>query len=148
MPLDADSLSQEAVARGGTSYGVNLDALRGPAGPMLSVTIPIRLPSLSNVRMHWAAMNRLKKTQAAAVFCYLADERLPALPATVTLTRIGKRTLDSGNLEICFKAVQDQIAKMYGVDDGSPLYRWKYDQERGKEYAVRVEIKATLEGKP
>lgn len=66
------------------------------------------------------------------------------MPATVTITRIGKRKLDSDNLAISAKHVRDGIADAYGVDDGSDLYTWNYAQEIGKDYAVRIEIRTRV----
>jgi hypothetical protein len=66
---------------------------------------------------------------------------LPKLPAVVTLTRIGKCAVDDDNLAHSFKNHRDSIAAVYGVDDGSPLYRWAYAQEKG-DYAVRIEIRS------
>ena len=65
---------------------------------------------------------------------------LPSLPATITLTRIGKRKLDDDNLAAAFKYVRDQIAAAYGVDDGSELYAWRYQQRTGKVYGVEIEV--------
>ena len=38
--------------------------------------------------------------------------------------------------------IRDQIAANVGVDDGSPLYTWRYEQrvEKGERYGVDVEI--------
>ena len=66
----------------------------------------------------------------------------PALPATVTLTRIAPRALDGDNLQRALKAVRDQVAELIGVDDRDPLVEWEYAQRKGdpKQYAVLVEI--------
>ncbi len=106
----------------------------------MNVTIPIRLPSLANCRMHWRAMDRLKRQQKTAVAVFLNGEKAPDLPAVVTITRIGPRALDDDNCAGACKYVRDQIARWYGVDDGSRLYRWVYAQERSKTYGVRIQI--------
>jgi hypothetical protein len=106
---------------------------------MTCFTIPLRLPSLANCRMHWRAMLRLKQKQKATTAAVLAWVKLPPLPATVTITRIGPKKLDSDNLAGAAKYVRDQIAAAYGVDDGSDLYSWQYAQQRG-DFSVRVEI--------
>ena len=105
----------------------------------MKIYIPMRLPSLANCRMHWRALAKLKKQQRLFVALHLPNE-LPSLPATIRLTRIGKRLLDSDNLAISFKSPRDQIADHYGVDDGSPLYRWVYEQRIGKEYGIEIEV--------
>jgi hypothetical protein len=103
---------------------------------------PIKLESLANSRLHWARKARIVAGQRAVVKLILAGEDLPALPATVTLTRVGKRKVDDDNLAYLFKGTRDEVAAAMGVDDGSPLYRWEYRQEIGKEYGVRIEIES------
>jgi hypothetical protein len=58
------------------------------------------------------------------------------------MTRIGRRKLDDDNLEAAFKHIRDQIACIVGVDDGSPLYTWRYEQRVGSslQYGVNIEI--------
>ena len=109
---------------------------------MLKVTIPLRLQSLANVRMHWRAMDRLKKSQKTIVGIYMLGKSLPPLPVVVTMTRVGVRPLDSDNLTSACKYVRDSIAKLYGVDDGSDLYEWRCEQRIGKDYAVEIAIEA------
>ncbi len=106
-------------------------------------TIPLRLPSLANTRMHWRRLARLKRVQRAATKVVMlaarAHQRLPLPPWAVTITRVGPRRLDDDNLAAACKYVRDQIAEVVGVDDGSPLYTWRYEQRVGK-YAVVVHI--------
>jgi len=68
---------------------------------------------------------------------------------TIKLIRISPRKLDEDdNLPTAFKWVKDAIAdilipgKAAGRADDSPLFKWKYDQEKGKvrEKAIRVEV--------
>jgi hypothetical protein len=107
-------------------------------------SIPVRLPSLANTRLHWRAMASLKKkqkkiTQKVLDIYWTKSSRLP-LPLLITLTRVGPRRLDKhDNLPITCKYVVDQIAATIGVDDGSDLYTWRYEQRIGK-YSVEVEI--------
>lgn len=105
----------------------------------MTIYVPLRLPSLANTRMHWRAMARLKKSQKMAVSLHL-PRQMPSLPATVTLTRIGKRMLDGDNLQSAQKYVRDSIAEAFGVDDGSELYEWRYAQRTGKEYGIEITI--------
>ncbi len=108
----------------------------------IRVVIPISLPSLSNCRLHWAALARLKKQQAQTVAVALYGVPLPPLPVVVTLRRIGKRRLDGhDNLRSSGKAVIDQIAKAYQTDDASPLFEWVYEQGTAREPRVEIEIK-------
>ena len=101
--------------------------------------IPIRLPSLANVRMHWRKMAALKKKQRFATQVSMIGTTILPLPLLVIITRIGPRKLDDDNLASACKYVRDQIATAIGVDDGSHLYTWLYYQEIGK-YGVDVEI--------
>jgi hypothetical protein len=137
----------ERLGTVGPSVAEGIAKLQTASARELSVTVPLRLPSLSNVRMNRWKLSKLKINQKFMVYGFLMGKALPALPATVTLTRIGKKLLDDDNLQGACKYVRDQIAGGYGIDDGSPLYRWKYEQEKGKEYAVRIDIQS-LEGVP
>lgn len=109
----------------------------------LLLTLPLRLPSLLNSRMHPLALHRLLKRQLNQVQKALLPFRLrlPSLPATATLTRIGPKPLDPDNLAASFKAVQDGIAQFFGVDDGSDAWTWVYAQEKGA-YGLKVEIRS------
>lgn len=104
--------------------------------------IPIKLPSLANTRWHWRKMASVKKKHRNATRHALLSTfgaRIPPLPLLITITRVGPRKLDDDNLASACKYVRDQIAASVGVDDGSPLYTWCYEQKTGK-YGVDVEI--------
>lgn len=111
----------------------------------MKFSIPIKLPSLANLRISWRQMARLKKKQreATAIAIWLSRSRdqeiMPSPPLVVTITRIGPRKLDDDNLAISCKYVRDEVANIVGVNDGSSLYTWKYEQRIGP-YAVEVEI--------
>ncbi len=109
----------------------------------IQLHLPIRLPSLSNIR-YWQVVMKHKQAQKLAVFAYLRKDGgkpvFPPLPLVITITRIGPRTLDDDNLQGACKYVRDQIANEIGVDDGSPLYTWKYAQRKSKVYGVDIEI--------
>lgn len=104
--------------------------------------IPIKLPSLANTRIHWRAMDKLKRQQRLATKYSIAGKEIPPLPLLITITRIGPRRLDDDNLQAACKYVRDQIADYVGVDDGSPLYTWWYRQHVtwSEQYGVDVEI--------
>jgi len=97
------------------------------------LAIPVTTVSEANSREHWRTRHRRSKIQREATELTLRSCRqLPTLPVTVTLTRVAQRQLDEGdNLSSAFKAIRDQIAKHYGVDDkpGGPI-TWKYDQQK------------------
>ena len=101
--------------------------------------IPIKLPSLMNLRVNWRKMMRLKKDQRTATKLCMKDKPIPPGPLVVTITRIGPRRLDGDNLQGACKYVRDQIAAQVGPDDGSSFYTWVYKQRIGK-YGVEVDI--------
>jgi hypothetical protein len=102
--------------------------------------IPIRLPSLPNTRMSWQALASLKKKQKRATTRAMSKcMTVPIIPLLVTITRVGPRRLDDDNLEAASKYVRDAIADKIGLDDGSPLYTWRYEQRVG-DYGIDVEI--------
>ncbi len=109
--------------------------------------IPIKLPSLSNVRWHWRKIDNIKRKQkgqtALAMRIAMLGVPLPIkLPLVITMTRIGRQKLDDDNLASACKYVRDAIAATIGTDDGSPLYTWRCEQRTGAnlEYGVDVEI--------
>lgn len=114
-----------------------------PQGPHpLLVTIPLRLGTGLNEREHWRVKASRVAAERSRVAWSLLGKTLPRLPAVITMTRIGKRKMDAGNLSGALKGVQDELAKLYGEDDGSDLYEWRYEQEIGTEFAVRIEIRS------
>jgi len=136
-PIDIDALVAEAVPP--------------RPNPQLAFMMPVKVVSEANLREHWRTRHgRKKKQQDETVLCWpkLPDSlRFPALvtvkaPCVVRLLRIGPKRLDSDNLAGSFKHVQDQIARLIGIDDGSPLIKWEYEQVAvGKRiYQVRVEV--------
>lgn len=84
-------------------------------------------------------MLSLKKKQKKATNQSMKGMPEVFLPAVITITRVGPRTLDDDNLAISCKYVRDTIAARIGVDDGSYLYTWQYRQRKG-DYRVEVEI--------
>src|ERR1700694_4754738 len=77
-------------------------------------------------------------TEGAALVQLRADgmralQQIPK-PLVVTLTRIGKRLMDTDNAMAACANVRDQIAAMLGVTDGPNDKRvsWRYGQELGE----------------
>jgi hypothetical protein len=122
----------------------------------VTTEIPMKLPSMANLRLHWAVKATVFKRQRHVVGLALrgtarmwlthwkgmaSNERLCLY---VTLTRVGPRALDDDNLAHAFKAVRDEVAAFVGLDDGSKRFTWAYRQERGL-YAVRIKLEVEHE---
>ena len=109
---------------------------------MSQFTIPYRLPSMANARLHWVAKARIVKEQRQLVTMFLGRWPRPELPVTVRLTRIAPRALDGDNLQSAFKACRDAVATWIGVPDNHPGIVWKYAQSKGgaKRYAIAIEV--------
>lgn len=106
---------------------------------VVEVTLRRRLVSEANAREHWAT--RAKRAKAHRTMARgtlrLHHAPIPA-PCRITITRIGKRRLDDDNLAGSAKAIRDGVADWLGIDDGDPRLTWRYAQEIGRDYAVRI----------
>jgi hypothetical protein len=110
---------------------------------MIKIELPIRVISTANAREHWAVKaKRNREHRSAAYYATQGALRKEMLAGNVrgTLTRIGKRRLDDDNLAGAFKAIRDGVADGLGLDDGDPRIEWRYAQEIGREYGIRIEI--------
>jgi hypothetical protein len=117
------------------------------------VAIPIKLPSATNLREHWRVRAKRIKEQRRVVSVVFKDWGVKrqlletfAIHARggvleVTLTRISPRKLDSDNLQGAFKGIRDEVAAVFGVDDGSDQWVWTYRQESGPA-CIRIEVRA------
>src|SRR3990172_8300722 len=113
---------------------------------MISFTLPLHLRSAANLHdFHWAQRHRRVKAerQSIATAARAFGVRPITAPLVVTLTRIAPRKLDGhDNLRSAFKVTVDSIADALGLrDDSDARVEWRYEQERGKPSAVRVEIR-------
>lgn len=110
----------------------------------MTIRIPVKLPSASNLREHWARKHRRVKQQRGVVRAYLGGQPRPELPLVVTLTRIGPRRFDDDNLRGAFKGQRDEVAAWLGVDDADPRVTWAYAQRREgvREYAIEIRMEA------
>ena len=109
---------------------------------MIATTIPVKIISVANARLNRFALAAMNKSHRAITKNTLAGLAYPPnAPLTIVLTRIGAKALDTDNLAGGFKAVRDGVADWLGVDDGSPLLDWQYQQRSGsKYYFVEVEV--------
>lgn len=105
----------------------------------VSLALYCAIPSVANLREHWAARAKRAKLQRNAVLVaeIAAGRPIAALVRSapyvaewiVTLTRHGRR-LDDDNLASAFKSIRDEVAKLLGLDDGSSRVAWVYKQGR------------------
>jgi len=111
---------------------------------MIEVRMNMKIVSVANMRLHWAAKAKLTRDQRTRTRMSLAAVAqsfgVEVLPVTVVLTRIAPRRLDGDNLQSGFKAVRDGVADWLGVDDGSSLIDWQYAQRSGGSGVYKVEI--------
>jgi hypothetical protein len=108
----------------------------------ITLHLPLRTVSLANEHGHWRKRHARSKAERAAVrYAWIAENLRPLRDesATVHLTRVAPRSLDSDNLPPSCKSIRDEIAACLGLDDRSPRVVWTYAQEKGP-YSVRVEI--------
>jgi hypothetical protein len=116
------------------------------SGLVIEVEMDMKIVSVANMRLHWAAKARLTKSQRQktrnALAAVAQSFGVEVLPVTVVLTRVAPRRLDGDNLQSGFKAVRDGVADWLGVDDGSSLVDWQYAQRSDgpKVYKVEIEV--------
>lgn len=111
----------------------------------LLATIPIRTLSALNSREHWRARAKRVRDERWVTHVMLSefDGQKPLLPCAIRLTRVGPTSgLDPfDNLPSALKGIADAVAAWLGVDDKNPdVLRFVPHQERGKAWAVRVEL--------
>ncbi len=120
-------------------------------GDGLRLYAPLRIMAEQNQREHWAVKAKRQKMHRTAMSillggfharCWLKahgrSERF-----SVRLVRIGKRKMDSDGCVAGFKACRDGIAEVFGIDDGSDRWDWRYEQRIEKRYGVEITIEAT-----
>ena len=114
-----------------------------PTSPgTIRLTIPIRTISEANAHTHWRVRAKRAKEQRgiAAMMLRAVMACRIAPPFVVTITRISPRTLDSDNLAGSQKHIRDGLADQLQINDADPRVEWRYAQEKGTGYAVRIEI--------
>lgn len=108
----------------------------------------MKLGAALNARVHWTSRASKVRRERLAVRAALAHDCWPDVktaspPTTCTMVRVAPRMLDDDNLAGAFKAVRDEIASFFGVDDGpkGPI-AWRYEQRKGapKQYAVCIRL--------
>ncbi len=112
---------------------------------VVEIVTPIKLVSESNLREHWFIKHKRRKEYFKALKLVLPSEGI-LLPCEIHLVRVGKRELDSDNLQSAFKSIRDFIGdylipgKRMGLADNDPRLSWKYSQEKGS-YCIKIIFK-------
>ncbi len=125
---------------------------------LASVVIPLRLPSLANMRGHWSKKARIVKAQRDAVTLALKDRRMAAVNVmrawlhgefldgqhdvlVTTITRCAPRQLDPhDNLPMSCKPTIDAVAAYLGLDDRDARLRFVCRQEKAKWPSIRIDF--------
>lgn len=123
----------------------------------MTVTVkwPMFLPTgAGNQREHWRTRHKRVKAQRSATrlmllanrwskglydFHVMAMTGAPDARLAVRLTRVSPRPLDDDNNVAAFKAIRDEVAAYFGMDDRDPRLRWEYAQAKGRA-AVRIDF--------
>lgn len=121
------------------------DTLNAPAY-VASVVVGIKAVSPNKVvKENNFARTRRVKAARQGVHWALKQIAKPMFPVTVTMTRIAPSVngLDKhDNLPGSLKPFVDGVADWLGIRDDDKRVEWKYTQENGADYQVRVTVQA------
>jgi hypothetical protein len=109
----------------------------------MRVEIPLKTVSLLNMREHFRVTAKRKAEHRNLIAMLFKAKPVPALPVTVTLTRVSPGKLDEhDNLPSAFKHIVDALAAWLGLDDSDPRVTWRYAQQKCKrgDFGVIVEV--------
>ncbi len=103
---------------------------------------------LNAARCGWRAKHQKRNAVKEAVTYALLGEDwsamgkpTPETPWDVRLVRLGPREMDDDGVVSALKSVRDAFARFVAVDDKlRSVVRYRYDQERSKEFGVRIEV--------
>jgi len=113
------------------------------AAYVASVEVPIHAmsPNKQAGENKFAKTRRVKQQREDTHWALKAIRR-PQFPCVVLMTRIAPSSgLDAhDNLKGSQKACVDGVADWLGIRDNDPRVEWRYSQERGPDYAVRVTV--------
>ena len=114
---------------------------------MLTVSLPLKTVSTTNMREHWGRRASRVEAQRKAVKQVVAGVPSPRGRVQIRLVRIAPAHLQCDghdNLTSSLKAVCDEVATWLGRDDADPSLAWSYLQEVGP-YAVRIEVEPAVD---
>jgi hypothetical protein len=97
---------------------------------------------------HWTEKSQRHKVQKGQIYLALCPVKDSiSLPCVVKMIRMAPHYLDADdNLRIALKWIKDAIAEVLTGDhvpgraDNDARITWRYDQEKSKEYKVRIQI--------
>jgi hypothetical protein len=111
----------------------------------LEVQADIRIAS-PNTKVCWQKQHTTTHMQRRVLRFQLCKNNRPDLPCRVTLTRCGKRHMDSDNVVSAFKAIRDEVADYLipnlkpGQADSDSRIEWVYAQKITPGYSIVVTI--------
>lgn len=104
----------------------------------------LRLGRGLNSREHHLARARRVERERKLTRVFMRGVYRPGnkiqLPAVIFITSSRRGVIDDDNLAGACKAIRDEIATQLGLDDGDARLHWRYKQEKGQRWGVRVEL--------
>lgn len=135
LKLNAESEGAKPAKRRSLAEIVTAQAMqtahleKKPANEQEWAFVPVRVISEANTREHWRTKAARVAKQRKAVNLHLKDRLAgKGRPSIIAFTRISLRFLDGDNLQIAFKHIRDEIAKMLGFDDRDKGVLWTYSE--------------------
>jgi len=138
----------------GPREGVRVSTGTGSTGdlarPELAIFVPVRTYNeLNATRFHWRKRSQQRNAVKEAVTYALIGHRWLDVPKPtvlapwlVRLVRLGPREMDDDGVVSALKSVRDAFAKFVNVNDKHKhIVRYSYDQERSREFGVRIEVR-------
>ena len=118
-----------------------------PIGPpVLDVEYDVETRNEANGRIPWQAKQarKVKAREATIEAISIALASGSTIPESgpwyVIMTRRSPSKLDTDGLSRSLKGIQDTVAAILRVDDGSSRVEWVRRQSRGKTIGVRIQI--------
>lgn len=114
----------------------------------IEFTIPIKTISEANSPLNWRKKHQLHKQQKKSLFLNINKyQKYLKTPCKITMTRLSPRQLDKhDNLPCSMKYIVDALCAIITHDftpgraDDNPNIQIQYDQEKNKEYMVKIKI--------
>lgn len=111
----------------------------------VELIVPLATVSEANTAEHWTKSSaRHKKQKGIIKLHYLQVKQHVSLPCHMHIVRLAPRRLDYDNLVISNKYLVDSLCEeltgnyIPGQADSDPRITISYDQEKSKEYGVKI----------